>query len=855
MTWLRDINLFDPAADPDPFCPTPAQLEYVIGWALWHKSRKRVGQWSNMTSTEFVDRYVQRFGSEPSFEGVSNFGALAALCNAIEIAGTLEQTAVARALRQNHLQEFYADFAYDENGMIAPIPLTLQVLGNASFPTRVQNLEQRVSSNAATVVFPPAEALGDRLQFPMPTWEVRRCFQTCTQLRRQCNLETGACECVDGYSEDGLGNCSFYFGNLLEALSISATAAFISIGILLLLAMVAYACFKDRGRHLIRLRSTGKPPDLTLFPGHSFHLFLSHTWATGQNQAHQIKASCLYMLPHAQIFLDVDDLDSIDDLESYVESSACVLLFVSRGYFASRNCKREYECALLASKPLVLIHEPQRNHGGGPLTELQQECPEPLRSPIFDGRTSVEYLRLSQFQKAAILHICTQLVLATPKYAPTSVATSPNTTRRRLSISPRIRSPSIDHAPVELYTQASILAKPLALSRRIVLFVSPLNPGALEVAQCMQAKLGVDKVVVRTDVSACYEGRTTGQRNRQRRRSSFGAVMGAITEPPPKTQMSGNITPSAEVMIETEEQGEAHRMSATVAAQARARTGQRSNAGPGNELTNVARQLSLTDMVSAVENTAQGAMNVAAKSAAEAAAVSATEVMDAASATESAVMASTLAAEAATEAVVEIAHAADSTARSLSELRKSCGGKPIFLLLLNEHTFRDEVEGATDEPAVTRDGARSSKLNDILTLKRQASSWRSLIEAKKLRQAKEATDRAARTPTSTLAGELREIMKLGMPVALFHSWEVPFETFFERTPQDLLVQGIFRDLAIPQLTGPLEAVSLAMLASKLGAEPHRTMTTRLLLKTKKVASQCLGSLWRTQSRNDAVNQA
>lgn len=79
----------------------------------------------------------------------------------------------------------------------------------------------------------------------------------------------------------------------------------------------------------------------------------SDRWATGQDQTHQIKRSCQVMLPSARIFLDVDDLQSIDELETYVEDSACVLLFLSRGYFTSRNCQREYETALLASKPMV----------------------------------------------------------------------------------------------------------------------------------------------------------------------------------------------------------------------------------------------------------------------------------------------------------------------------------------------------------------------------------------------------------------------------------------------------------------------------------------------------------------------
>ena len=66
-------------------------------------------------------------------------------------------------------------------------------------------------------------------------------------------------------------------------------------------------------------------------------------------------------LPGVSVFLDVDDLKAscqmlpthflhseihrpkcvqvIGDLESYIEQSAAVLIFLSTGYFASRNCK------------------------------------------------------------------------------------------------------------------------------------------------------------------------------------------------------------------------------------------------------------------------------------------------------------------------------------------------------------------------------------------------------------------------------------------------------------------------------------------------------------------------------------
>ena len=81
-----------------------------------------------------------------------------------------------------------------------------------------------------------------------------------------------------------------------------------------------------------------------------YHTFLSHVWGTGQDQMRIVKQRLLEMLPDARVFLDVDDLEEIGDLEGYIEGSGSVLVFCSEGYCASRNCMRE------AQYPLSLIH-------------------------------------------------------------------------------------------------------------------------------------------------------------------------------------------------------------------------------------------------------------------------------------------------------------------------------------------------------------------------------------------------------------------------------------------------------------------------------------------------------------------
>jgi len=94
-----------------------------------------------------------------------------------------------------------------------------------------------------------------------------------------------------------------------------------------------------------------------------FHLFLSHTWATGQDQMRITKQLLVERIPGLQIFLDVDDLKTGRGGE-YVMHSEMVLIFVSAGYFQSVNCMRELLCALFMGKPLVTVLEPEVKNGG-----------------------------------------------------------------------------------------------------------------------------------------------------------------------------------------------------------------------------------------------------------------------------------------------------------------------------------------------------------------------------------------------------------------------------------------------------------------------------------------------------------
>ena len=65
----------------------------------------------------------------------------------------------------------------------------------------------------------------------------------------------------------------------------------------------------------------------------------------------------LALPPSMSIFLDVDDMKDIGSLEVYIDESQVILMFVSRGYFSSRNCEREIRQATKSAKHIVLVHE------------------------------------------------------------------------------------------------------------------------------------------------------------------------------------------------------------------------------------------------------------------------------------------------------------------------------------------------------------------------------------------------------------------------------------------------------------------------------------------------------------------
>ena len=75
-------------------------------------------------------------------------------------------------------------------------------------------------------------------------------------------------------------------------------------------------------------------------------------------------------LPGVRVFLDVDDLKDISALESSIEQSAVVLIFLSKNYFGSRNWFASHRNRLASRSACIA----PRSRGEGPCWSFHTQC-------------------------------------------------------------------------------------------------------------------------------------------------------------------------------------------------------------------------------------------------------------------------------------------------------------------------------------------------------------------------------------------------------------------------------------------------------------------------------------------------
>ena len=144
------------------------QGEYALGVSPWHSSLTHAGEFSGMTSAEYLQRYQSHTGETPSYHGPAAFSAACALAKAIEDAGSLNATNVAASLANINLLElgFYTPmtFSSENDGQNTPEMLVVQ------FPPGETDLKIVYPSDRSV----RSSSLG-AIQFPTPRGGKRRC--------------------------------------------------------------------------------------------------------------------------------------------------------------------------------------------------------------------------------------------------------------------------------------------------------------------------------------------------------------------------------------------------------------------------------------------------------------------------------------------------------------------------------------------------------------------------------------------------------------------------------------------------------------------------------------------------------
>ena len=232
-----------------------------------------------------------------------------------------------------------------------------------------------------------------------------------------------------------------------------------------------------------------------------FHVFLSHTWAQGQDEMRIAKSGLMDLCPALRVFLDVDNLKEGAG-GSYVDISHTVLVFCTEKYFRSRACARELLRAVLLSKPLISVLEPDKAAGGLSRKEIEKILLAPgwVSAWELDGEVA-KWGELPQWKKA----VKGDRPLAPPTGAQIVKALfgeEPPVEWNRLAyfqqvtlrlVAERLLEPN-DRGTV--YVQDELGSQPLheiplTNKRSYHLYVSPHCHGAKELAREMRSSLGI----------------------------------------------------------------------------------------------------------------------------------------------------------------------------------------------------------------------------------------------------------------------------------------------------------------------------------------------------------------------------
>ena len=178
----------------------------------------------------------------------------------------------------------------------------------------------------------------------------------------------------------------------------------------------------------LRDSTTHEEIDMTMCADGHFHLFLSHVWGDAQDQMRIIKQRLVEMLPDIAVFLDVDDLEEIGDLEGYIERTERILVYCSKAYFKSKNCMRELVSAAKMGKEIIALVDLDASKGGLSNQQVRERLSEaesryegwgfdpattPSAQALYDhlfAHEPIEWNRLGHFQDVTMRLIAERLL-------------------------------------------------------------------------------------------------------------------------------------------------------------------------------------------------------------------------------------------------------------------------------------------------------------------------------------------------------------------------------------------------------------------------------------------------------------
>jgi len=195
-------------------------------------------------------------------------------------------------------------------------------------------------------------------------------------------------QCIEGEEMDGENNmCMKLFG---FSDSYKATALAVVLTASMLISFVLFTFIQSVNElkaPIVRLVSTNDTPRLIMPEGCKYHLFVSHIWASGQDKAHKIVWLLKLYIQGVIIWLDVDVLKNLGDLENSVKESAHFILFYSEGYFKSINCRREVAKAMELCKPITVMFELDDDISLNKRTQMKEEFDKfwPVDSNLYNA--------------------------------------------------------------------------------------------------------------------------------------------------------------------------------------------------------------------------------------------------------------------------------------------------------------------------------------------------------------------------------------------------------------------------------------------------------------------------------------